>query len=626
MRNRIHVHLLCYCLCVFVLPVHAGHGVIGAQPQDVDEIFARGVILYNNGKYEEAFEVFSLLARENQENSRLTASLLMRAKTSYLLKSYKNAQEDLRRLLVNYPGSRYVDHAHLLAGLIFFQKQDLPNAAKRFLWAVDNARDERVRQKGAEIAEILLNYYLTSPQIEQLLEEVKETNSRALIVEAAANQQFQKGNIQEARGLISNYLSANPASRYNDRLQNMLQDDKFRRTGTNRVGVIMPLNTEEGRGLYRGIKYAEMRFKEGIGAQTPVELIVRDSESSMIRAVQHMQGLVRDPNVVGVIGEIDEYISAGLAGMAQVLDLPFIAPSVTDDGFAEIGDNIFQLVPDLEIQAQTLAAYAVDSLGLRRFVTLAPQDEYGRQMVDAFSLEVDKRGGMLVAQSWYYGIPENLGKQFKQIREAAFRLQMEDTLKFRLPNFATLNKDSLWRVYNTRLMIENNLNEPIVEMTGRFPVRNIDAIFLPIYTEDIQYIARQLAYYNISTRILGSEKWYQIDLNQDRNLLRYIDGAVLVSSYYLDPNNFNYRNFRNQFRTSMGVTPERWEALGYDAAAFLLQSIANGGTNRSSLRDILGRGTQYRGIKGEIRLNAYQRVNQAVHLLQIRSTSYQKLN
>lgn len=595
---------------------------------NADAVFENGVILYNNGKYAEAYEAFSRLLGQNRWHQRLTAALLMRAKTSYMLKSYKGAEEDIRELAKVFPESKYIDDAQILMGLIHFQRRDLLNATRSFLLTVDFAKDQRIRDKGEAISRILLDDYLTADMMERLQPQITSPNAKGLLVLSEARKYLQDEQVGEARLLIDNYIAEWPGSRYRSELLELRKDDSFARDQALKVGVVLPLSGElsiEGQAMYRGVRFAEELHKKNPGDAQRVELIVRDSESSMIKAVKETHQLLKDRRVLGLIGELDAMITAGLAGIAEAESVPFVAPATAENGLATIGDHVFQITPDYETQARDLARFAIDSLHFHTFVTIAPQDEYGRQMVDAFSAEVDRLGGEILTQRWYYGVPENLGRQFKLIREVAFRRGLEDTLRPKYENFAQLDKDSLWRAFNYQMMTENNLDESMVDLSSHFPVRNIDGVFLPIYSEDVKYVARQLSYYNINSQILGGEKWYNEEFFKDRDLMRYIQGAIIASSYYIDKESATYKTFRDQFRLSEGVTPEKWEMLGYDAVNLMYGALASGASDRSSLQNKLSNYGYFQGMRGVYELSWQSRINDVVYLLQIESMRFRKI-
>lgn len=597
-----------------------------AQELEVESIFERGIILYNNGKYSDAYRTFSQILKPGQSHRLMSAALLMRAKTALAGNRLQASENDILRLDQEFPSTRYRPYARHVSALLAYQHQDYIKASRHLLWLVDSANDERLRKQAIKSSQILLRDYLSLPALRVVFNEKHGRNASALKTVIVVRRYLNNGDPGQAGDVIENYLAQYPDSPVKKRLLSLLENGDFTISNVRKLGVILPLSSghsEEAKALFRGIKYAEKIFRR-TNKNANLEIVVRDSENSMIKAVNEFRKLQQDPKVLGVIGGMDEFIAAGLAGMAESARIPFIAPAATDNGLASIGSHIFQAIPDLETQATKMARYAIDSLRLRTFVSVAPQDEYGRMMVDAFSAEIDRLGGEIMMQQWYYDVPENMGRQFKQIREMSFKRQMEDTLRLSIPDLAMLDKDSLWKDLNARVMLENNLRESIVDLQGHFPVTNIDGVFLPIYNEDIKYIPRQLVYQNIRAQFLGSEKWYQLDLGKERELGRYIEGAIFASSYFIDNDSFAYRSFRDEFRKEFGTSPGKWDFLGYDAAIMFLKAYQGSVKTRSQLLERLTANTNVRGIKGNINFDETKRVNQNVEFVQISGKNYKR--
>ncbi len=598
------------------------------QVPEVQQRFEKGVILYNNGNFQEAEQVFRELIETRPAHQLITASLIMHARSSYWLKDYETVTRDIKRLLQIHPKSRYLADAHMLMGLVHFQTGDVYQAAKQFLLAQRYARSPALSEKVVKLARILLTDYLTLEQLQQLKTEPVGSDGQALIVLAEAEQYLRANDPQKAQSLTENFLNIHKEGKFVDELRSFLKDRVQRILKTNRIGVVLPLTgafAEEGRRIAAGIKFAEQEIRRQNGENINVETVIRDSGSNMILTVKAVQELVSDPNVVCLIGELENLITAGIAGMAEAYRVPLLTTSATDIGIADIGEHIFQTSPDLDIQARAIARYAFFVDSLRTFVTIAPHDEYGSQMVDAFSEEIDRLGGEIITQRWYYGVPENLGRQFKEIREIAFRRVFLDTIRPQLPNFNALDKDSLWNDFLERVKAETHKDETIVEQSAAYPVTNIDAVFLPIYQEDIAYVARQLKYFNINAKILGGEYWYLTELDKKKTLLRYVDGATFVSSYYFDPESFEYKNFRDRFRKATGSTPERWELLGFDLGRFVFSLLGADKISRQDMRRRLLQSEPFIGRKGEIRFDPQSRVNQFIHILRIQGPRIVKL-
>jgi branched-chain amino acid transport system substrate-binding protein len=261
---------------------------------------------------------------------------------------------------------------------------------------------------------------------------------------------------------------------------------------------------------------------------------------------------------------------------------------------AAVGATVFQLNSNLERKGEALAQYAFEILGLRTFATLAPADEYGQQMTNSFTSKIDQLGGRIIAQGWYYGNPEDLGRQFKAIREAAFAFDSTDV--------AALLKAAGEK--------GQNLDERDI------PVQSIDGVFFPIYADHIKYVAPQFALNNIRAQILGGEYWDNLEALQAPQVQRYVDGVVFVSDYFPDEQNSKFRDFRAEFRLQMKRTPERWEAFGYDAFNLLAEIVKSGAKSSQQIGAALNELSAYEGVKGKIAFKGNNRVNKEVNFLQ----------
>ncbi|RMF68981.1 MAG: hypothetical protein D6743_02635, partial [Calditrichaeota bacterium] len=375
----------------------------------------------------------------------------------------------------------------------------------------------------------------------------------------------------------------------------LLDKARLARNRPVKVGVVLPLTgvyQEQGLGVLRGIDFAYMQTKDQW--PVPVQLGVRDSESRLIKAIRATNELIRRQRVPVIVGELESDATAAIGAIASLQNVTVVAPTATENEVASVGDAIFQLNSDLERKGQELARYAFNQLGLRTFATLAPADPYGEQMTTSFTSTIDELGGRIIAQTWYYGNVQDLSRQFKAIREAAFAYDSTDV-------------EAL--IEEAR---ENNQNLDEKDI----PVESIDAIFLPVYVDDIKYVAPQFALANIRAQILGGEYWDDLETLTAPQIQRYVDGAIFVSDYYPDESNPDFRSFRRDFRLKMKRTPERWEVFGYDAYQIIQQAIQRNARTGREFKQRMTSLRTYAGMKGLISFKGSRHVNNAVNFLQ----------
>jgi len=578
------------------------------KPAPVETQFRQGLDFFNAGRYQEALATFEGLLPHGANHPRVAAALYMRARSAYQLGRHEAARAALEELERNFSRSHYMQYGHALLGMLAFQNEEYLEAAVEFLLVVEIGKNATLRRQATEWLRAVLEDYLALNDLRRLRKSYTGPKGTPYVVLALARDEMTAGQRENGEKLIDDFLRANPATPLRAEL------DELRKTGGEavssvvRIGVVLPLSgidTDAGMGVYRGIKYAQLTG--GVNNRSPaIELVVRDSESSIMRGLKVTQDLLDDPALIAIVGEVDNATTGAMAALANAKGVPFLAPVATENGIGALGENVFQLNADRERKSQALADYAFKFLNARTFVTVAPQDDYGQQMADAFSAAVDSLGGEILAQKWYYGEPQDLGRSFKAIRAAAFRRAYKDSVRLKLSSAGASPKIA-------------DAEEVDV------PVTNLSAIFMPLHEDDISLVAGQRAYFNLQSVVIGGEHWYLTDLAKNKELQRYVDGAIFASDYFIDPENARYKQFRNDFRARLGATPEKWELFGYDAANLLFKAVQQGGRSRSQLRTALAKIDNFTGLKGEIALNNPDKVNSKVNILQIRGTQIVKL-
>jgi len=281
-----------------------------------------------------------------------------------------------------------------------------------------------------------------------------------------------------------------------------------------------------------------------------------------------------------------------------------------------MNEYIFQLSPDYETRGKAAAQYAMDSLGLRLFATVSPTDRQGTALTDAFTAEIERRGGDVVDQLWYTDEPEDLTDQWEHLRDVGFQLREEfdggiDTSLI-VPDSirATLSDSEFVRLFN------EEFEDYIEEIdSSEITLRHIDGMYFPVRNSDVDYIAGQFAFFNFDSQVLGTVEWY--DLDKLNEYSTYIDSMIIFSDYFLPEDSRDYNNFVTQFRLDMGTTPTNLHFYGYDSMNMLLDILRDGNTTRASITSALNASHQVAGMARIHTLDGVKsRVNQSVQVLQ----------
>lgn len=558
---------------------------------DVEVSFSEGINEYRTGNFKKATQIFEQLFHQSPVHQRITAVYLMLGKCHYKLESYQKSISILTELIGKFPASNYVDDAHYAMGFSYYALGEYTNSLNEFLYIADNGKEKKLVEKSRNNALKIIENNISFNELKLIKENTSGEIASAILTIKLSQRYFDQGNRAQAVALLQNFIQQYPDNSYLSTVKQLLTRTHGSVPSVEvTIGVILPLSgdyNEQARAVLAGIQYAQEKFTDN--SDVRINLIVKDSEGDMVKLVTAAQELARDDRVVAIIGELERDKTIAIAAATNGLNIPIIAPTTSGNGVASLNNYTYQMNSDLENRGRMLAKYAVEQLGLKTFATLAPADNYGKDMTDSFTATVDQFGGKIIAQKWYYADTQDLKRQFKSIRDLGFNLA---------------NRDSLIRHYSRQL------DDFRLE---KVPVISIDGVFFPSYTQEIQYIAPQFAFANIKAQIFGGEYWY--DFEKLRSNQSYVDGIIFCSSYYIDETNTDFIKFRNDFRITMKRTPEIMEWYGYDAMSVLANAIAHKQTTREGIRTHLDNLENFPGIRGPITFKGNNRVNAEVRIL-----------
>jgi hypothetical protein len=322
--------------------------------------------------------------------------------------------------------------------------------------------------------------------------------------------------------------------------------------------LILPLSgadEEQGRDLMRSI-----RIGQGLQGDTVNSWRLLDNQSDPLVHARILGELAPDRD--WTIFQTDA--AAMLAPLQLLSRVHAVCPDRSLPATASLPTVSLHLDPLL--QAQTMAAWAWDTLGLRSFAVIAPADTIGRSMAREFSQVIESRGDTILFSSYFFPGSDDIGKQLQELRQFGLELDFRDSLRWSyadtIPAFESdmalldwSGIDTLWTLDAFGLPTgdwyhEQELTFPpdsaglqaVCHLFARgdivfkvtpadslplppeilpdlfdayershpsknSPVHSIDAIFFPLYSEDVRHMATQLAYYHFDAQLLGSEFW-----------------------------------------------------------------------------------------------------------------------
>ena len=344
-----------------------------------------------------------------------------------------------------------------------------------------------------------------------------------------------------------------------------------------------------GQSTKRGVEMAMdelMAKSQGkIGGLT-VRTVVEDDQGKPEEAATVVQKLVNQDRAIAVIGEVASGRSMAAGPICQAAGVPMISPSSTNPKVTEIGDYIFRMCFIDPFQGTVMAKFSAENLKLKRVAILKDvKNEYSIGLTEFFTEAFTKLGGEIITEQAYSSGDQD------------FRAQLT-AIKAKKP----------------------------------------EAIYLPGYYTEAGLIARQARELGITVPIMGGDGW-------ESDQLIGIGGEALEGCYYsnhfaADNPDSTLQEFLKVYRAKHdNQDPNAIVGLAYDAAKVLfgaletlhaqdaeafkgLSSAKAGKPERKAacakLRDLIAATANFRGVTGNITLDADRNATKPAVVLEIK--------
>jgi ABC-type branched-subunit amino acid transport system substrate-binding protein len=494
----------------------------------------------------------------------------MWAKCKYKLGDYPEVLKICQDFLSFYPQSAYYDDILLVQGNSYFQLYRFETAIQTWLQAIKLSRNDALIQKIGYQVTKTLRYKLDRAGFARMYSQQESNDARLLFKIAMAEDEIMRGEKRKAEEIINDAVEEWPDSRFVPRAESCLSGGDNEPAEVS-LGLLLPLsggNEKIGQEIKEGFEFAFQEYRQN--NKTSLKLTVVDYGEELITAIRAYQKLARDHGVLAVLGPLENDISAACAALSDYESLPIVSPTATETDLTQMTDKFFQLNSTVALRAEYLAQYAMDSLKLKRFATFAPLDNYFIKMVASFVEDVKRHGGEIIAQEWYYPGDQDVSKQFMNLKRIGLRQAFADSVLGLQPLLRPQQVDSMYRQYQAgqyQQIMENDIRIDSADIA----VKSIDGIFIPIFKQDLKFIAPQIAYSNIQAQYFGNGDWYDPEeLKKNKN---YINGLIFISDGYLNEENWDYKKFKNDYRTQTKKTPTIYNMVGRDCCGYMLRAL-----------------------------------------------------
>jgi ABC-type branched-subunit amino acid transport system substrate-binding protein len=329
------------------------------------------------------------------------------------------------------------------------------------------------------------------------------------------------------------------------------------------IGALLPLTGDYarfGEAALNGIRLAAKVFGD---MYFSIEIKVMDSGTGP-ESINKLKKLIGNQNVVGLVGPLLSSSSLSVGKFAQQTKIPVIVIS-QKSGIPQLGDFVFRNFLTPLQQARTIADYAYNTMGLKTFAVLYPENSYGAELAADFKQAIEELGGVVAEQMSY----KQRQTDFSNELEYLFGIEVEEHLEGRR------------------------------HVTKYNPTIDVDALYIPDYYHTVGLIAPFLVYYDIDdVMLLGSNGWNSPKLLELAG--EYVEGAVFVDGFFPESSRPGTVEFVNRFKEAYGYEPGIIEAQAYDAAMMLFLALKQGPVSREGVRDRLKKIKDSKGATARI--------------------------
>jgi ABC-type branched-subunit amino acid transport system substrate-binding protein len=214
------------------------------------------------------------------------------------------------------------------------------------------------------------------------------------------NEAFQKGNYSKAKTLFQQAKDidkGDPEAEiyYNNALAHEREKSKKIKPLTLAVSVPIAAKREVAIEVLRGVAQAQYEFNKNVGSNGRLlNMVIADDHSDEIIAEEVAEELIKDSNVLGVIGHSSSRISKAALPKYEAKGLAMISPASSSDKLNMKNFKVFfRTVPADHMTGETLANYAIKN-GIKKVVIFYKAgDSYSDSLKAAFTTSFQKNGG-----------------------------------------------------------------------------------------------------------------------------------------------------------------------------------------------------------------------------------------
>jgi ABC-type branched-subunit amino acid transport system substrate-binding protein len=555
-------------------------GVLLSVKVEASPVFDRAVALYNAGQYDSTIIVVRAFLKTNGKDSETEVLVPLVCEALVRMNDYASVERLFSMFQQKYQKSAYLPRMWYLKGIADAKLKKYPDAVTSFQAAINGGLSSVMFSQVINNVE-LLGANMSVDELSGLVSdngssEVQEIVRYFEIVKLVGVGQFGKAQAQ-----ADAFKAVFSRSRFESSIRDLIARAKEQERTSMLVGILAPLTGETGELGKRVVDGAQLAFElySGQSGQM-IKPVVCDTKGSMMENARKTKELIEVHKVPVILGPVLSQDAIVSASMVMGKNTTMLTPTATEEGIAQLGDNIYQMNVSIGTLARKIASYAMDNLNMREFAILAPSTEYGITMANSFKDELKKKNIEVVAEEYFEEGANDFGAQFGSLRNKLLQKYFERQ---------AAEKGSVYKGIVSR---NDSIKYKDTSLT-------VNGLFMPAESDDIVMLAPQVAFNRIKTQILGSNGWQSKKVLQDGST--YVQGALISATVEPDQNSKEWLDFKTAFKHRFRYDADRICALGYDAANLIINAVRMTGSGSSSrIADALQKVQSYQGLSGVV--------------------------
>jgi branched-chain amino acid transport system substrate-binding protein len=361
--------------------------------------------------------------------------------------------------------------------------------------------------------------------------------------------------------------------------------------GTYAIGVLLPLTGDQqnyGLSALNGIKAAVEVVKQSSPNQN-IQLFIEDIGLGGDSAKTALQKLLVEHQIIAAIGPMSAKDTELVAPLAEANQLPIISLSHSEN-VTSFGSTTFRNNITKNEQAIALTQILTEIMGIKRAAILYPNNAYGKEFMELFWKEFEKKGGTIRGAEEY----DRASSDYQTPIKKMVGLWEKDVRKNEICSKAQTERWNEVKKYGGQYP-----NCSPIELLP--PVVDFEAVFIPDSYDKARQVVPTLLFLGVKgVQVMGTNLWNTNELLAGTTG-NEIEGSMFLDGFFKGKQSTEVSTFMQKFYSMYGTEPGNLEAQGYESAMAIMHVIQKKGpSTRDAMVKHLLKLSDFKGVTGMI--------------------------